>query len=115
MIDAHNSRRICFCTDDRIPSDLIDQGTIDYMVREAIRFGIPPITALRMATLNTTEWFGLHDRGAIAPWPPRRPRCLRRPGGLSPAPGLCRRASGRRRWASCASPSMRPLLPSRRR
>jgi adenine deaminase len=67
MIDAHNDRRICFCTDDRIPSDLIDQGTIDYMVREAIRFGIPPITALRMATLNTTEWFGLHDRGAIAP------------------------------------------------
>jgi adenine deaminase len=67
MIDARNDRRICFCTDDRIPSDLIDQGTIDYMVREAIRFGIPPITALRMATLNTTEWFGLHDRGAIAP------------------------------------------------
>lgn len=67
MIDAHNNRRLCFCTDDRIPSDLIDQGAIDYMVREAIRFGIPPITALRMATLNTTEWFGLHDRGAIAP------------------------------------------------
>ncbi|HAJ37771.1 MAG TPA: adenine deaminase [Chloroflexi bacterium] len=67
MIDAYNSRRLCFCTDDRIPSDLIDQGSIDYMVREAIRFGIPPITALRMATLNTTEWFGLHDRGAISP------------------------------------------------
>lgn len=67
MIDASNSRRLCFCTDDRIPGDLIDQGGIDYMVREAIRFGIPPITALRMATLNTVEWFGLHDRGAIAP------------------------------------------------
>lgn len=67
MIDEHNSRRLCFCTDDRIPSDLIDQGTIDYMVREAIRFGIAPITALCMATLNTAEWFGLHDRGAIAP------------------------------------------------
>jgi adenine deaminase len=67
LIDEHNNRRICFCTDDRIPSDLIDQGTIDYMVREAIRFGVPPITALRMATLNTVEWFGLHDRGAIAP------------------------------------------------
>lgn len=67
MIDEYNSRRLCFCTDDRIPSDLIDQGTIDYMVREAIRYGVPPVTALRMATLNTTEWFGLHDRGAIAP------------------------------------------------
>ncbi|MBE2237503.1 MAG: adenine deaminase [Caldilineaceae bacterium] len=67
MITEQNSRRICFCTDDRIPSDLIDQGTIDYMVREAIRFGVAPVTALRMATLNTAEWFGLHDRGALAP------------------------------------------------
>jgi adenine deaminase len=37
------------------------------MVREAIAFGIDPITAVRMATLNTAEWFGLHDRGGIAP------------------------------------------------
>ncbi|MCB0252039.1 MAG: adenine deaminase, partial [Anaerolineae bacterium] len=67
LITPQNSRRICFCTDDRIPSDLLDQGSIDYMVREAIRFGIDPITAIRMATLNPAEWFGLHDRGAIAP------------------------------------------------
>jgi len=67
LITPQNSRRICFCTDDRIPSDLLDQGSIDYMVREAIAFGIDPITAIRMATLNPTEWFGLHDRGAIAP------------------------------------------------
>lgn len=67
LVTPHNSRRICFCTDDRIPSDLLDQGSIDYMVREAIAFGIDPITALRMATLNPAEWFGLHERGAIAP------------------------------------------------
>ena len=67
LVNAHNSRRICFCTDDRIPSDLLDQGSIDYMVREAIAFGVEPITALRMATLNPAEWFGLHTRGAIAP------------------------------------------------
>jgi adenine deaminase len=67
LITAQNSRRICFCTDDRIPSDLLDQGSIDYMVREAIRFGLDPITALRLATLNPAEWFGLPDRGGIAP------------------------------------------------
>ena len=67
LVTPHNSRRICFCTDDRIPSDLLDQGSIDYMVREAIAFGLDPITAIRMATLNPVEWFGLHDRGAIAP------------------------------------------------
>lgn len=67
LITEQNHRRICFCTDDRIPSDLIDQGSIDYMVREAIKFGIDPVTAIRMATLNTAEWFGLHERGGIAP------------------------------------------------
>ena len=67
MITPANSRRICFCTDDRIPADLLDEGTIDYMVAEAIRFGIEPVTAIQMATLNTSEWFGLHERGAIAP------------------------------------------------
>lgn len=67
LITPHNSRRIAFCTDDRIPGDLLDQGSIDYMVREAIAFGIEPVEAIRMATLNTAEWFGLHHRGAIAP------------------------------------------------
>jgi adenine deaminase len=67
LVDSFNSRRICFCTDDRVPGDLIDQGSVDYMVREAIRFGLDPMTALRMATLNPAEWLGLHDRGAIAP------------------------------------------------
>jgi adenine deaminase len=67
LVTAQNHRRLCFCTDDRIPSDLLDQGSIDYMVREAIAFGLDPITAVRMATLNTAEWFGLHERGAIAP------------------------------------------------
>src|SRR5690606_34905139 len=67
LVTPLNSRRIAFCTDDRIPADLIDQGSIDYMVREAIAFGLDPITVLRMATLNAAEWFGLHDRGAVAP------------------------------------------------
>jgi len=67
FITAENSRRICFCTDDRMPGDLLGQGSIDYMVREAIAFGLPPITALRMATLNSAEWFGLRNRGGIAP------------------------------------------------
>lgn len=67
LVTAQNSRRICFCTDDRIPADLLDQGSVDYMVREAIAFGIPPITAWQMASLNPAEWFGLRDRGAIGP------------------------------------------------
>lgn len=66
-ITPANSRRVCFCTDDRQPADLLAQGSIDYMVREAIAFGIDPVDAIRMATLNTAEWFNLPDRGGIAP------------------------------------------------
>ena len=67
VVTPENSRRICFCTDDRHPADLIDDGSIDYMVREAIAHGIDPMTAFRMATLNTAEYFRLYDYGAIAP------------------------------------------------
>jgi adenine deaminase len=67
LVTAANSRRCCFCTDDRQPADLLDQGGIDFMVRTAIARGIDPVTAIQMATLNTAEWFGLHDRGAVAP------------------------------------------------
>lgn len=67
MITQQNSRRISFCTDDRHPADLLDQGSIDYMVRVAIEAGIDPVIAIQMATINTAEYFGLRDRGAVAP------------------------------------------------
>lgn len=60
-------RRVAFCTDDRQPPDLLDEGGIDAVVRAAVRWGIPPLEAIRMATLNPAEYFRLHDRGAIAP------------------------------------------------
>ncbi|MEO1237281.1 MAG: adenine deaminase [Planctomycetota bacterium] len=68
VVTPQNSRRVCFCTDDRTPGDLLTIGTIDHMVRRAIgHHGIDPIDALRMATLNPAEWFGLRHVGAIAP------------------------------------------------
>ena len=67
LVTPQTNRRICFCTDDRVPADLLTSGGIDHMVREAIAFGIDPVDAFRLATLNPAEWFGLSDRGAIAP------------------------------------------------
>ena len=67
LVTPENARRICFCTDDRQPADLLDEGHIDFMLRTAIAEGVPPLTAFRMATLNPSEYFHLHDRGAIAP------------------------------------------------
>ncbi|MEM1097672.1 MAG: adenine deaminase [Planctomycetota bacterium] len=67
IVTNTNARRICFCTDDRTPCDLLDEGSIDMMVRRAIEYGLAPIEAIRMATLNPAEWLGLSHLGAIAP------------------------------------------------
>lgn len=68
LVTPENSRRICWCTDDRQPADLLDDGSIDHMIRVAIaEGGLDPVTAIRMGTLNTAEHFRLRDRGAIAP------------------------------------------------
>ena len=66
-ITPQNSRRCAFCSDDRHPADLLDEGHLDYLIRMAVSEGLDPITAIQMATLNAAEWFRLRDRGAIAP------------------------------------------------
>jgi adenine deaminase len=67
LVDERNYHRICFCTDDRQPADLIDQGSIDYMVRVAIQQGVDPVRAIQMGTINTANYFRIRDRGAVAP------------------------------------------------
>jgi adenine deaminase len=67
LVTAETERRLCLCTDDRQPSDLLEQGSIDHLLRLAVAADVPPVTAVRMATLNTAEHFRLHDRGAVAP------------------------------------------------
>ncbi len=67
LVTPANERRLCLCTDDRHPLDLLGEGSIDHLVRLAVAEGVDPMTAIRMATLNTAEHFRLDDRGAIAP------------------------------------------------
>lgn len=62
-----NSRRLMFCTDDKQPMDILNEGHIDHNVRRAIELGLSPITAIQMATLNTAECYSLRQKGAIAP------------------------------------------------
>ena len=66
-LSPRSRRRIALCTDDRQPADLLDEGGIDGMLRTLIAEGVDPIEAIGLATLNPAEYFGLHDRGAIAP------------------------------------------------
>ncbi|MDR7559540.1 MAG: adenine deaminase, partial [Armatimonadota bacterium] len=67
LVTPGNARRFVFCTDDRNPLHLLEEGHIDSMVRQAIGLGLDPILAIQLATLNPAEYFGLHDRGAVAP------------------------------------------------
>ena len=61
------SERCMFCTDDKHPSDLLEKGHIDYIVKRAIGLGVDPITAVKVACHNAARYFLLNNRGAIAP------------------------------------------------
>ena len=67
LVNSENSRKFVFVTDDRHLEDIFRQGHIDYLVRTAIQLGVEPIRAIQMATINTAEYFGLKDLGAIVP------------------------------------------------
>lgn len=60
-----NTRKCLFVTDDRHPSDLKEH--INGMVRRSVEAGVDPIKAVQCASLNTAEYFGLKDLGAVAP------------------------------------------------
>ncbi len=66
--DGIDSRLFSLCTDDSHSVTLINEGHMDRVIRHAISDGIPPMTAIQMATINTAEHFGLsRDLGMIAP------------------------------------------------
>jgi adenine deaminase len=66
-VNEKTARRMMWCSDDRHPHDLIAEGHIDSIVREAIQSGLDPILAIQMATLNPAEYFKLDHLGALAP------------------------------------------------
>lgn len=59
--------RCMFCTDDKHPSDLLEKGHIDYIIKKAISYGVDPIIAIKTACHNPARYFQLNNRGAIAP------------------------------------------------
>ena len=58
--------RCMFCTDDKHPSDLLEKGHIDYIIKKAISMGADPILAIKVASTNAARYFRLNNRGAIA-------------------------------------------------
>jgi adenine deaminase len=67
LVTDNTYKRCFFVVDDLNCSDLLWEGDIDAVVRKAIDRGLEPVRAIQMATINTAEYFRLHDRGAIGP------------------------------------------------
>src|SRR3990172_8253820 len=66
VTDATASRCM-FVVDDRTCRDLVTDGDMDAILRKAVRLGMDPLRAVRLATLNPATYFGLRDHGALAP------------------------------------------------
>ena len=67
LINNKNAHRFCFVSDDLHAEDIQERGHLDFIVKKAIQQGLDPVTSVQLATLNPAEYFGLKDRGAIAP------------------------------------------------
>lgn len=58
---------LSFACDDRHPEDLLEDGEMDNILRRAVSLGLDPVTAVRLATINTARLYGLRNIGAVAP------------------------------------------------
>ena len=67
IITERHSPFIAFCTDDRNPLDIAEEGHLDFLIRTAIKLGADPLAAYRAASISAARIFGLRDRGLVAP------------------------------------------------
>jgi adenine deaminase len=66
--EGADTRWFSFSTDEQELSSLVEDGHIDHKLRLAVAEGVPPIDAVRMATLNSAVSLGVDDDyGAVAP------------------------------------------------
>lgn len=66
-INYKNNELICFCTDDKDLKDLYYEGSIDHCIRKAVKLGMDPLLAVKLATYNAAKAHKLYDRGSVAP------------------------------------------------
>ncbi len=67
IVNGATSSRCILVTDDKTPSDLLEEGHMDHLIRRAVCAGVPLARAARMASLTAAQRFGLHRLGAVAP------------------------------------------------
>src|SRR5205814_5565424 len=64
LVAEYGPHRIAFCTDDREPEHIAEDGHINAMVRDAVELGVAPEDALVMASHNAAAYHGLDHLGA---------------------------------------------------
>lgn len=67
LVNDQTYPRCCFASDDRDAATLLNVGHMDDVLRKAVAAGLDPIRAIRMATLNTAEYWRLSGYGLVAP------------------------------------------------
>ena len=67
LLNIATSTSMGFCTDDRNPLDIEEEGHVDHLIRGAIRAGVPMEVAYRAASWSVARHYGLRRIGAIAP------------------------------------------------
>jgi adenine deaminase len=67
IITERHAPFLAFCTDDRNPLDIAEEGHLDFIIRTAIALGSPPLAVYRAASISAARIFGLNDRGLVAP------------------------------------------------
>jgi len=67
-VSGLDPRHFLLCTDDSHAETLHLDGHMDRVIRHAIQEGLPPMTAIQMASINTSDHFGLsREMGMLAP------------------------------------------------
>ena len=59
--------RLTFCTDDREVDEIIAMGHMNDVLRDAVKCGFDPVTAIKSCTLNAAQAAHFENYGAIAP------------------------------------------------
>lgn len=67
LLSVANSPMMGFCSDDRNVADILREGHIDHLLREAIKLGQSAEVVYRAASWSVARHYGMTRKGGIAP------------------------------------------------
>lgn len=63
-----DTRHVNLVSDDNHPETLVSEGHLDRILRKAVGYGIDPVSAIQMVTINVADCFGMsRDLGSVTP------------------------------------------------